>query len=79
MRVLGFRGAKCLGLPAVVCPDWGIKPRPVSRGPCSLEMQKIPFYFIIADKWRKVKGKDSVRLRLWINVILFCHVLNTYL
>lgn len=79
MRVLEFRDAKYLELPAVLCPGWGIKPGPVSRRPCYLETQKIHFYLITADKWRMVKGKDSVRLRLWINVILFCHIPNTHL
>lgn len=79
MRVLGFRERKCLGLPAVVSSSRGIKPGPVSRGLVSCRCRKSRFYFITADKQRKVKERDSGWLRAWMNVVLFCHVSNTYL
>lgn len=37
--------------------------------------RKSDFYFITADEFRKVKGRDAVQLSLWMKV-LFCHVSN---
>ena len=69
LRMLGCRDAKCLGYPLLCVPE----------GPSSLghflgalitwSYRISDFSFTAADNLRKVKERDSARLRLWMNAI----------
>lgn len=77
MKTLGVRDAECLGYPLLCASEGGMKPGPVLGELVAWRYRISDFFFITADKLRTGEERDSARPRLWMNVILFCHVSNS--